>query len=367
MNLKRKTLILIMATIAILAGQQTKADFVFGEPEILGPRINSPDKGELLNCISSDGLEMYLQYGSPELGHWDIAVSKRATADSDWGPVEDLGSAVNTTSHEEHASLSADGLTLYFDSDRQDGYGSSDIWVTTRLTRDAPWTMAVNMGPKVNSSRTDGQPWISIDDLELYFISSRSGGYGDTDIWVVRRETKNAPWEEPVNLGLPINSQYRENTPRLSPDGLILFFGEHESGPFRPDGFGSSDLWMSTRPRRTDPWGSPVNLGPSINGPYTDDTPALSHDGKTLYFSSKNRPENYSSFRDIWQAPIIPIVDLNADGIVDAADMCIIVDNWGTDEPLCDIGPMPWGDGLVDVQDLIVLSEHLFEEFPPAE
>ena len=47
--------------------------------------------------------------------------------------------------------------------------------------------------------------------------------------------------------------------------------------------------------------------------------------------------------------------------------MSIIVDHCGTDEPLCDIGPMPWGDGIVDVQDLIVLAEHLFEEIPPAE
>lgn len=47
--------------------------------------------------------------------------------------------------------------------------------------------------------------------------------------------------------------------------------------------------------------------------------------------------------------------------------MCITVDHWGTDNQLCDIGPMPWGDGVVDVQDLIVLAEHLFEEFPPAE
>ncbi|HUU19025.1 MAG TPA: kelch repeat-containing protein [Sedimentisphaerales bacterium] len=61
------------------------------------------------------------------------------------------------------------------------------------------------------------------------------------------------------------------------------------------------------------------------------------------------------------------IVDFNNDGIVDSADMCIMVDHWGTDEPLCDIGPMPWGDGIVDVQDLIVLAEHLFEEVPPAE
>jgi hypothetical protein len=57
-----------------------------------------------------------------------------------------------------------------------------------------------------------------------------------------------------------------------------------------------------------------------------------------------------------------PIVDLNADGIVDATDMCIMVDHWGTDYSSCDIGPMPWGDGIVDVEDLKILAEHLFEE-----
>ena len=53
-------------------------------------------------------------------------------------------------------------------------------------------------------------------------------------------------------------------------------------------------------------------------------------------------------------------------GIVDAIGMRIMVEHyWGTDNRLCDIGPMPWGDGIVDIQDLIVLAEHLFEEFPP--
>jgi hypothetical protein len=84
-----------------------------------------------------------------------------------------------------------------------------------------------------------------------------------------------------------------------------------------------------------------------------------------LYFHS-DRVGGFGNF-DLWQAPVIPIVDLNGDGIVDATDMCIMVDHWGTDNELCDIGPMPWGDGIVDVQDLIVLAEHLFEEFPPAQ
>ena len=64
---------------------------------------------------------------------------------------------------------------------------------------------------------------------------------------------------------------------------------------------------------------------------------------------------------DLYQAPIIPIVDFNGDGIVDSADMVIMIDHWGTDNSLCDIGPMPWGDGVVDVEDLIVLIEHTVE------
>ena len=93
---------------------------------------------------------------------------------------------------------------------------------------------------------------------------------------------------------------------------------------------------------------------------YWTSGPDISHDGSILYVGSK-RPEGYGG-SDLYQIPIIPIVDLNSDGIVDSADMCIIVDHWGENFPLCDIGPMPWGDGIVDVQDLIVLAEHLLED-----
>jgi len=57
------------------------------------------------------------------------------------------------------------------------------------------------------------------------------------------------------------------------------------------------------------------------------------------------------------------VVDFNGDGIVDSADICIMIDHWHTDFPLCDIAPAPFGDGIVNVQDLILLSEHLFEDY----
>jgi hypothetical protein len=123
---------------------------------------------------------------------------------------------------------------------------------------------------------------------------------------------------------------------------------------------------MARRPTKDDDWTSSVNLGPEVNSPATDTNPCISPDGSILYFQSW-RTGGLGSICDLYQVSIDPIVDLNADGIVDSADMCIMVDHWGTDNKLCDIGPMPWGDGNVDVRDLIVLAEHLFEEIPPVQ
>jgi len=144
---------------------------------------------------------------------------------------------------------------------------------------------------------------------------------------------------------------------------LVLFFTD---GFYpRPGGYGSADMWMTRRASLSDPWQAPVNLGPEVNGPDVDGPPRISPDGRGIYFFSgvNEDPTTWNNY----QAPITPIVDFNSDGIVDAADACIMIDHWLTDYPLCDIGPMPWGDGIVDVRDLIVLAEHLFEEIPPAE
>ena len=121
-----------------------------------------------------------------------------------------------------------------------------------------------------------------------------------------------------------------------------------------------SDIWMTRRVMRDNVWNKPVNLGPLVNSSFQEYGPVISQEGSTLFFMS-DRPGG-SGNDDIYQAPILPIVDLNSDGIVDAADVCIMIEHWLTDYSFCDIGPMPWGDGIVDVQDLIVLSEHLFEE-----
>ncbi|MBL7186630.1 MAG: PD40 domain-containing protein [Phycisphaerae bacterium] len=356
----KKTISLTLVLALCMVAKVAKADFTFGEPINLGPTVNS-SAGDNAPYISADGLALYFHSVRPGgYGDKDLWVTTRPTTNDIWTEPVNLGPTVNSSADDNAPCISADGLALYFDSTRPGGYGEGDMWVTTRLTTNDPWTEPVNLGPTVNSSDGEGRPCISSDGLSLYFNSPRFGGFGYSDLYMTTRVTVEDEWGPPANLGPTVNAPNNDITPRISADGRLLFFTSSD----RPGGFGLTDIWVTRRETINDDWGTPVNLGPNVNSSAKEPGLGISTDGRTIYFYS-DRPGGVGGF-DIWQAPIIPIVDLNGDGIVDAADMCIVVDHWGTDNQLCDIGPMPWGDGIVDVQDLVVLAEHLFEEIPPA-
>ena len=361
LNGYRMRLVVVGIVVAMVTGgQNAKADFTFGEPTNLGPTVNTPGHDYRPN-ISTDGLDLYFHSDRPGgNGDYDLWTTTRHTTNDPWGEPINLGSTVNSSARDQSPSISADGLSLYFASRRPGGYGEFDIYVTKRTTKDDPWEAPVNLGAVVNSNTIERNVNISASGLELYFSSDRPRGYGNDDLWVTIRATNEDPWGEAVNLGSMVNTSAFDRRSTISADGLVLFFDSSRSG-----GYGGNDIWMTTRPTTSDAWTQPVNLGPTVNSPYSDATPCISANGSTLYFGSY-RPGGLGD-SDIWQVSLEPVVDLNGDGIVDSADMCIMVDHWGTDYSLCDIGPMPWGDGIVDVQDLIVLAEHLFEEFPPVE
>ncbi len=359
--MKKKILLVLVLALCMFA-EVTKADFTFGEPTNLGPIVNS-SASDGTPSISADGLELYFLSLRPGgLGAGDIWVTTRATIEDPWGTPVNLGPPVNSSSWELCPYISRDGLTLYFASLRPGGYGRDDLYVATRATKEDDWSNAVNLGPVVNSSAHDFGTCLSADDLELYFHAwERPGGHGELDLWVTRRETINDDWGQPVNLGPTVNSSASEGYPSISTDGLTLFFSDHPvNATYRPGGYGGTDIWMTTRATKSDPWGRPVNLGPTINSSSNEDSPSISVDGSTLYFES-GQPGVAHTW-DVSQVRILPVVDFNGDGTVDDADMNIMVDNWHTDEPACDIGPTPFGDGIVDVQDLLVLTEYLTEE-----
>jgi len=339
------------------------ADFTFGEPVNLRSVVPSIDPlHESPLCFSYDGLEMYIESDRADgIGSFDLWVLRRASIGEEWGSPENLGDDVNTAKDESNPSISADGLTLYFATNRD--YKWPDIWMTTRPMKNAPWGKAVSLGPKVNDPDVgDCGPRISADGLELYFSSYRRGGYGRSDIYVIRRETTNDPWGDPENLGPVVNSTTEDGVSCLSPDGLLLLFSDNFmfGDPPRPGGYGGDDMWMTRRASLSDPWQTPVNLGPQVNSSINERAPIISPDGTMLYFISAIN-DDFATWEN-WQASIIPICDFNGDGVVDIVDVGIMIEHWHTNYSLCDIGPMPLGDGFVDAQDLKVLAEHLFEE-----
>jgi Tol biopolymer transport system component len=332
-----------------------RGDFYCGTPTKV-PNVND-GFSSLGGSVSADGLSLY--FTSQRAGNYgenfDVCVATRATTQDDWGTPRNLGATINGTFFEHTANISPDGLSLLFSSDRPGGWGGMDMWMATRAGVDSPWSEPVNLGPTVNSAAWDLSPRLSADGLSLYFHSARPGGLGGEDIWVATRTSKTAPWGTPTNLGPTINTGNNDGEAVISPNGLVLFFSSDRIG-----GAGSYDLWMATRKTVDSPWTTPVNLGPKVNSASIEWCGSISADGSTLYFCS-DRPTTWGPCT-LYQATLTPMPDFNGDGMVDGAEVRILAENWGTDESMYDIGPMPYGDGVVDAQDLLVLSEYVSKE-----
>ena len=219
-------LLAALACVVLTNAYVAKADFTFGAPTNLGPAVNSKSC-EYGVSISADGLSLFFDSDRPDEGHYNIYVMTRETTSDDWGNCVKLGPAVNSADTEACPCISSDGLELYFSGVDWQGsrteFGGSDLWVARRESVSGEWSMAENLGPIVNSSSHDVGPCISADGLKLYFDSNRSGGYARWDIWVTTRKTKDDPWGEPMNLGPMVNS-YEAIAPSISSDGLALFF-----------------------------------------------------------------------------------------------------------------------------------------------
>lgn len=195
-----------------------------------------------------------------------------------------LESPINTPGFEGKPALSADGLELYFVSDRPGalgGPGDQDIYVTRRASVDGSWGPPERVPTPISSPFFDITPTISLDGLALYFGSNRPGPFSPPwpDLWVSHRASVNHPWGEVVHLGSGINTPLFEGSIDISPDQRTAFFAG-----VTPDFV--FDIFVSRRSSTDDPFGPRVKLPPPIDSEGHDYGPAVTPNGHVMFFSS---------------------------------------------------------------------------------
>lgn len=222
------------------------------------PFNETPNIGGL--TITLDNKRLYVAVGketaSGEL-NVDIYTSVRDN-DGYWSGLEPVPGINSPTTWETMPSVSSDGNTLYFVSDRPGGFGAGDIWVTTK-NANGEWGTPENLGPVINTPGEEKTPFIHTDSQTLYFTSGDAKdvngstigvglpGLGGLDIFMARKK-EDGTWTKPMNLGYPINTANDESGFFVSTDGKTGYFTSNKlNGPGGYDVFGF-DLYKDARP-----------------------------------------------------------------------------------------------------------------------
>ena len=246
------------------------------EPENLGSTINSSND-EYVNMLSFDGTQLLFTRKMPLDNDYQkefLFVSH--LIDSQWSEPQPLAFSDFPQDVDPGAAfISADGKKLYLTGCGWSRDSSCDIYVSE--WKDGRWAMPKPLSEGINTRSWESQPCVSSDGKELYFVSRRSG---QADIYCCKRNA-DGTWGEPQNLGKPINTKGTEMAPFLHPDGHTLYFSSDMHV-----GMGGFDLFMS---RRGDDgqWQEPVNLGFPINTNGDEINFFVAADGKTAFISSQ--------------------------------------------------------------------------------
>lgn len=211
----------------------------------LPPPLNTT-LNEGAHCLTSDGKTIFFTacYRNSSLGGCDLYFS--TLTPTGWSIPTNLGDKINTQHWETQPSISYDGSTLYFVSNRPGGFGGSDIWMSRRQENGA-WGSPENMGPYINSRKDEISPFIHYDNETLYFASEGMAGMGGLDIYLSRR-MEDGEFGPARNLGYPINTEKDESSLFVNLAGTLALFSS-ESGDTR----GRNDIFYFELPQELRP------------------------------------------------------------------------------------------------------------------
>lgn len=188
----------------------------------------------------------------------DIYISTWDEAKKEWSQAKNIGSPINTEGFDANLSISPDGQTIFIYKNIEGETGSGDIYVST-FNQDQKWSNPKPIDEKlINSSFFESSASITSDGKTLYFVSERErGGFGFGDIWVSNKVA--GQWSKPTNLGPKINTEFDEIGVSIHPDGKTLFFSSNGH-----NAIGMHDIFITTKDENGD-WIRPINLGYPIN------------------------------------------------------------------------------------------------------
>jgi Tol biopolymer transport system component len=182
--------------------------------------------------ITSDGKRLYFISDRPKDAASTSAESRSLDiwfmekAGNGWGPPQNVGAPVNSPGQEWYPTIAQDG-TMYFGSDREGGKGRTDIY-RSRLV-DGKYTEPENLGDAINTQFEEFEPYISPDQKYLIFMTQRPDGRGGSDLYISYQ--RNGAWTKATNLGDKINSSGSEYSPLVTPDGKYFFWSSTRSVP----------------------------------------------------------------------------------------------------------------------------------------
>ena len=253
--------------------------------ERLGGGVNSGDD-EYFPFVSNDQKMLFFTKRYQKNKDEDLFYS-RSNDGKNWRNKSEF-KYFNTPVSEGRFTMVRDGKKMFFSACEREGVlGLCDIWEGT--IEDNEITSIKPVDGYLNTMGYETQVTVSCDGNQLYFVTD--GGVGDRqdlDIWLSEKQS-NGEWKEPEKLGPNINTEGFEQSPFLTNDGNTLYFSS--DGRL---GMGGSDIFMSRKDPVTGVWGTPINLGQPINSPNDEIGFFLCSDGKTGYVAS-DRPNGFNS------------------------------------------------------------------------
>lgn len=208
----------------------------YSRPVELSKEVNDGEQVGAASVTPDGQFMVFSAYNHSVSGQGRTDLYSARKVNGAWTEVKNLGSNVNSSAWDSNPSLSADGMTLYFASDRDGGFGGTDIYVSKRVGDS--WSKAENSGSSINSTLDEMNPSIAPDNATFYFASNRAGGLGGFDIYTAK--VSGGKFTKIQNVGAPINSDGNEYFYSALANSNIAYFSSDRSG-----GTGTIDLYSA--------------------------------------------------------------------------------------------------------------------------